>query len=140
MLWGVFYMIILLAEKQLLGKWIAKLPKWLSWIYMFIIVNFGWLLFRVNTLDDLGYVLNSFFHPSGTTADFLASNFSIMPYVNFMIIGLIFMFPVGKRSSGWLLKKKCGRLVLDLILIVLFVIGVCALVNSSYNPFIYFRF
>ena len=139
-LWGVFYMIILLAEKQFLGKWIAKLPKWLSWIYMFIIVNFGWLLFRVNTLDDLGYVLNSFFHPSGATADFLAHNFSIVPYVNFMIIGLIFMFPVGKKISGWLLKRKYGRLVLDLVLIVLFMIGICALVNSSYNPFIYFRF
>lgn len=139
-LWGVFYMIILLAEKQFLGKWIAKLPKWLSWIYMFIIVNFGWLLFRVNTLDDLGYVLNSFFHPSGATADFLAHNFSIVPYVNFMIIGLIFMFPIGKKFSGWLLKKKCGRFALDLILIVLFMIGICALVNSSYNPFIYFRF
>ena len=133
-------MIILLAEKQFLSKLIAKLPKWLAWIYMFIIVNFGWLLFRVNTLDDLGYVLNSFFHPSGATADFLAHNFSIIPYVNFMIIGLIFMFPVGKKFSGWLLKKKCGRLVLDLILIVLFMIGICALVNSSYNPFIYFRF
>ena len=139
-LWGVFYMIILLAEKQFLGKWIAKLPKWLSWIYMFIIVNFGWLLFRVNTLDDLGYVLNSFFHPSGATADFLAHNFSIVPYVNFMIIGLIFMFPVGKKFGWWLLKKKYGRFVLDLILIVLFMIGICALVNSSYNPFIYFRF
>ena len=107
---------------------------------MFVVVNFGWLLFRVNSLGDLGYVVNEFFHPGASTADFLAHNFSIVPYVNFMIIGLIFMFPVGKKISKWLLKFKFGRLVLDLILILLFVIGICALVNSSYNPFIYFRF
>ena len=139
-LWGVFYMVILLCEKQFLGKWLEKLPKFLAWILMFAVVNFGWLLFRVNSLGDLGYVANAFFHPGASTADFLAHNFSIIPYVNFMIIGLIFMFPVGKRFKKWLLKFKFGRLVLDLILILLFVLGICALVNSSYNPFIYFRF
>ena len=139
-LWGVFYMVILLCEKQFLGKWLEKLPKFLAWILMFAVVNFGWLLFRVNSLGDLGHVVNTFFHPEGSTADFLAHNFSIIPYVNFMIIGLIFMFPVGKRFKKWLLKFKFGRLVLDLILILLFVLGICALVNSSYNPFIYFRF
>lgn len=139
-LWGVFYMVILLCEKQFLGKWLEKLPKFLAWILMFAVVNFGWLLFRANSLGDLGHVVNTFFHPEGSTADFLAHNFSIIPYVNFMIIGLIFMFPVGKRFKKWLLKFKFGRLVLDLILIFLFVLGICALVNSSYNPFIYFRF
>lgn len=139
-LWGLFYAVILLAEKQFLGKWIKKLPKWVAWVLMFAVVNFGWLLFRVNSLGDLGYVVNEFFHPGASTADFLAHNFSIIPYVNFMVIGLIFMFPVGKRIKEWLLKFKFGRFVLDLILILLFVIGICALVNSSYNPFIYFRF
>lgn len=139
-LWGVFYMIILLAEKQFLGKLLAKMPKFITWIYTFIIVNIGWLLFRVNTLDDLGYTVNAFFHPSASAGDFLAQNYSIVPYINFMIIGLIFMFPIEKKISKWILKKKFGRFILDLILIVLFMIGIFALVNSSYNPFIYFRF
>ena len=139
-LWGVFFMIILLIEKEFLHKLLEKLPKIVNWIYMFVIVNFGWLLFRANTMDDLGHVINSFFHPEASTVDFLAHNFSIIPYVNFMIIGLIFMFPVGKKISAKLLSYKYGRFVLDLILLALFGLGICALVNSSYNPFIYFRF
>lgn len=139
-LWGVFFMIILLIEKEFLHKLLEKLPKIVNWIYMFIIVNFGWLLFRANTMDDLGHVINSFFHPEASTVDFLAHNFSIIPYVNFMIIGLIFMFPVGKKISAKLLSYKYGRFILDLILLALFGLGICALVNSSYNPFIYFRF
>ena len=138
--WGIFFMIILLLEKQFLHKLLEKLPKIISWIYMFIVVNMGWLLFRSNSLDDLGNIINSFFHPRASTADFLAHNFSIIPYVNFIIIGLIFMFPIGKKFSGKLLSWKCGRLILDLILLALFGLGICALVNSSYNPFIYFRF
>lgn len=139
-LWGVYYMVILLIEKQFIGKLLAKIPKVFSWIYMFVIVNIGWLLFRVNSLSDLGRVVKAFFRPDGSTVDFVAYNFSVIPYVNIMIIGLVFMFPLGKKIKGWLLKKKFGRFVLDLILILLFVIGICALVNSSYNPFIYFRF
>ena len=139
-LWGVFYMIILLAEKQFLGKLLAKIPKFFTWVSTFIVVNIGWLLFRVNTLDDLGHIINSFFHPEGSTVNFLAHNFSIISYTIFMIAGLVFMFPVAKKIKESLLKKKFGRLVLDLIILTLFCISICALVNSSYNPFIYFRF
>ena len=139
-LWGVFFMIILLIEKEFLHKLLEKLPKIVNWIYMFAIVNFGWLLFRANTMDDLGNLINSIFHPQASTADFLAHNFSIIPYINFMLLGLIFMFPVGKKISAKLLSWKYGRFILDLILLGLFTIGICALVNSSYNPFIYFRF
>lgn len=139
-LWGVFYAIILLIEKQFLSKLLSKIPKFITWFYTFIIVNLGWLLFRVNTMSDLGRVLNAFFHPEGSTVDFLAQNSSIIPYINFMIIGLIFMFPLGKKIKNWLAKKKFGRLILDLILIALLIVSICSLVNSSYNPFIYFRF
>ena len=139
-LWGIFYAIILLIEKQFLGKLLSKIPKCITWFYTFTIVNLGWLLFRVNTMGDLGRVLNAFFHPEGSTVDFLAQNSSIIPYINFIIIGLIFMFPLGKKIKNWLAKKKFGRLILDLILIALLAVSICSLVNSSYNPFIYFRF
>ncbi|MBR3368440.1 MBOAT family protein [Candidatus Saccharibacteria bacterium] len=139
-LWGVFNMVILLIEKQFLGKILAKIPKIFTWISTFIIVNIGWLLFRVNTMDDLGLIVKSFFHPEASTADFLAHNFSIVSYFLFMILGLIFMFPVWKKMTGKLLKWKFGRFILDIILLALFCVAICALVNSSYNPFIYFRF
>lgn len=139
-LWGIFYMVILLAEKQFLNKLLTKIPKLLTWFYTFVIVNLGWLLFRVNTLDDLGHITNAFFHPEISTANFLTNNFSLVPYFNFVIIGLIFMFPISKKISKKLLSKKHGRLTLDLILFILFILGICALISSSYNPFIYFRF
>ena len=139
-LWGLFYAIILLTEKQFLGKILEKIPKLLRWIYMFVIVNIGWLLFRVNSLSDLKSIIHSFFEPNISLVDFLSNNFAIIPYFWFMIIGLIFMFPLKDKIKKRAMKYSCGRLLLDCVLIILFIIGVIALISNSYNPFIYFRF
>ena len=139
-LWGLFYAIILLIEKQGLGKLLAKIPRFFTWVYTFLIVNLGWLLFRVNNLGDLKYIVNSFFHPQTGFSNFLSNNFSLVPSFSFMIIGLIFMFPIGKIVATKMTKKPMTQLIFDVALIVLFVFGIFALISSSYNPFIYFRF
>ena len=139
-LWGVFYAIILLTEKQFLHKYIEKLPRFLAWLLMFTVVNIGWLIFRVENMGDLRLIITSFFSPTGTLSDFISNNFSIVPYYIFVIIGLIFMFPISKKIVSKLLSYRYGRLALDIILCLLFVLCIFALINSSYNPFIYFRF
>ena len=139
-LWGVFYAIILLTEKQFIHKYIEKLPRFLAWLLMFAVVNIGWLIFRVENMGDLRLIITSFFSPTGTLSDFISNNFSIVPYYIFVIIGLIFMFPISKKIVSKLLSYRYGRLALDIILCLLFVLCIFALINSSYNPFIYFRF
>ena len=139
-LWGLFYAVILLTEKQFLRKFLNKLPKLLSWVYMFIIVNIGWLLFRVNSLEDLKLVVSNFFRPSGSLAEFLSSNFAVVPYFTFIIIGVILMFPWVRNWAKKVTQKTRGRILVDAVMLILFVVGICALVSSSYNPFIYFRF
>ena len=139
-LWGVFYAIILLTEKQFIHKYIEKLPRFFAWLLMFAVVNIGWLIFRVENMGDLRLIITSFFSPTGTLSDFISNNFSIVPYYIFVIIGLIFMFPISKKIVSKLLSYRYGRLALDIILCLLFVLCIFALINSSYNPFIYFRF
>ena len=139
-LWGLFYAIILLIEKQFLGKYLAKLPRVLTWILTFAVVNLGWLLFRVNSLGDLKYILSSWIHPQGSLVEFLSNHFSIMSSAIFVLIGLIFMFPIGKKLAKRMRKKPLGVLMIDLALIIVLVIGILTLVSSAYNPFIYFRF
>ena len=139
-LWGLFYAVILLIEKKFTFKLLEKIPKFFSWLITFIIANLGWLLFRVNDLSDLGVILNSFIHPTGSFTDFLSNNFSIVPYFVFIIIGLIFMFPIAKTLTKKAENSSTIRILLDIILIILFVVAIFSLINSSYNPFIYFRF
>lgn len=139
-LWGLFYAVILLVEKQFLGKYLAKLPRLLTWMLTFAVVNLGWLLFRVNSLSDLGYIVKSWISPQGSLADFLSSNFAIMSSFTFIMIGLIGMSQIVKRLADGVSFRPVGRLVVDTMLIVVLIVGVMALVSSAYNPFIYFRF
>lgn len=139
-LWGLFYAVILLVEKMWTGKIMEKLPKALSWVITFVIVNFGWLLFRVNSLGDLGYVLKSFVNPVGDTAGFISNNFSIVYHFIFIIIGLILMFPVWEKFKAFMARRPATRIFYDVLIIGLFALGVASLISSSYNPFIYFRF
>ena len=137
-MWGLFYAVILLAEKLFLNKWTEKLPIILRWFLTFAVVNVAWILFRVENGVDLVAIFNNIFTFSGLgLREFLPANFSIVYYFVFMIIGFIFMFP-------WknLIKKEHPRLALlgDIILILLFILGILSLINNSYNPFIYFRF
>lgn len=139
-LWGLFYAVILLLEKQFFGKILARVPKFVAWIYTFTTVNIGWLLFRVNSLSDLKSVLYSFVHPAISLPDLISNNFSAAPYFWFMVIGLIFMFPIKNRIVQFFRKFWFGDILLDLVILTLFVIGIFALISNSYNPFIYFRF
>ncbi len=139
-LWGLFYAVILLAEKQFLGKYLKKLPRVIAWFLTFIVVNIGWLLFRVNGLGDLGAVLNSIVSPQVSLGDFLGNNYWIVPYFIFMAVGFALMFPLFRKLARRFRKRKIGVVLIDFGLVALFIVGICALISSSYNPFIYFRF
>ncbi len=139
-IWGLYYAVILLVEKQWLSKVLEKIPKVVSWVYMFVIVNFGWLLFRVNGLGDLKVCIKNFFSPSGNLNEFLSNNFSIVHYFMFILIGLIFMFPIRRKIQSSIRGHSIMQFGVDLLLVMLFVVGIFSLISASYNPFIYFRF
>ncbi len=139
-LWGMFYAAVLLFEKLFFHKLLDKLPKIFGWLYAFLIVNFGWLLFRLDKISSIKYVIRSFIHPQIGLKDFMANNFQLVYYTIFMLIGLIFMFPITKLISKKLSKYSAYNFIADFLLIIIFIIGICALINNSYNPFIYFRF
>lgn len=139
-LWGLYFAAILLFEKLWFHKVLEKLPKVVRWVYMFAVVNLGWLFFRVETLSGIKAFLKSVRYPIGGATTFLAHHFSLVHYAIFLVLGLIFMFPVGKRLGKMMERSPVLMVVRDIILVVLLVLGICALIDNSYNPFIYFRF
>ncbi|MDO4746780.1 MAG: MBOAT family O-acyltransferase [Candidatus Saccharibacteria bacterium] len=139
-IWGLYYAVVLWLEKMWFGKMLKKLPSIVGWVYMFIIVNFGWLLFRLESVSDLRIVLQSLVSPSGDFVGFLSNNFSIVYHLIFMIIGFIFIFPIRRKMQGFANKHTLVAALSDIMIIVFFVVSIFSLINSSYNPFIYFRF
>ncbi len=141
LLWGLFYGLILLLEKEFLHKLLDKLPKFINWLYAFIIINIGWLIFRVENLHTLKSIFkNIFTFKWGGFTSFLTNNFNLISYIPFIIIGLIFSFPIFNKLNEKYKDNIIYGIITDIILIGLLLLSISFLINNSYNPFIYFRF
>lgn len=136
-LWGLYYGIILIAEKLWLENRMRKWPGILCHFYTLLIVMLGWVIFEFSSLSDGLDFMRSLF--SVATPGKAMSVHGFLPLV---FIGMIAATPFPQRLSAALMKKS-PRAYLTLTTIcyaVLIILSTSCLVGSTYNPFLYFRF
>lgn len=61
LLWGVYFGIVILVEQLFLSTILEKIPKFFQRLYTFFIVIFGWIIFQMDTLEQILTYLNSLF-------------------------------------------------------------------------------
>ncbi len=141
-LWGAYYGILLVIEKNC-WNWMQRLPSWIRHLYTMFAVVFGWSLFSWQDMSDsAGYMKAMCFHGQAGLMD--RQTF----YLLLSNAGLFLIAAIGATSfARRLLLEKClpqGAAKRDVAgmayVVVLFVACLALLVNSSYNPFLYFRF
>ena len=132
--WGLYYFVLLTVEKLFLYDRLQRGRVWPHLYALFFIV-LGWGLFAVDT--DMGDIVTFFsrlFWPQGgVSAVYFARNYGVA-----LAIGCLCSTPLPRRFYGWVCKKS--QLLRILVLGVVFFLSVAYLVDSTYNPFIYFRF
>jgi len=135
-LWGVYYGVILLIEKFVLGKLLKRLPSVLQWLITMLVVTVGWVLFNLTDFASLKNALVMMFslHPTRWAAMF-ARNTSIDLAVLFIPLGMLFSFPIFNK-----LRLSERKWILNIICLGLLVLCIAMLISNTYNPFIYFRF
>ena len=141
-LWGLYYFILLYLEKTILKEPLKKLPNAVKYILTFIIVNIGWLLFRVNDLADAGTVLKGIVTNQGEIGltGLCNENPAVIFALIFCIVAPLFMTDLGHKIHQRYEKQVWYQLIRKGTLLGIFVICIMFLVSSTYNPFIYFRF
>jgi len=140
-IWGIYFAVILLIEKLFLQKILDKLPKVIRWIYSFILINIGWIIFRAENMDLLIYIFkNIIIFDINNLYDFLSKNYHLVNYLIFIILGFILSFPVYLKINIKLKNNKMYLFFKDIILMFILIFCICMLISNSYNPFIYFRF
>lgn len=136
-LWGLYFWLLLTAEKSFLLKLLDKAPKALPHVYSLLAILFGWWIFISCDLDSpLGYLKSMFTGPltSGTvTYDLVRSIF-------FIIILAVASTPLPKRIYEKLSCTGAGKIIFSLSCPAGLLLCTAYLVDSSYNPFLYFRF
>lgn len=132
MLWGLYYFVFLVIEKAFLLDKLNK-SKILSRIYTLLVVLVGWALFYITDLGSLWAFLGKMFTISGgVPATYFFKNYRIS-----ILIGILCSTPLTTKFYD---KFKDKNRVMIPVLLVIFVLSVAYLVDSTYNPFIYFRF
>lgn len=133
--WGAYQAFFMIVENIFLLKLLDKLPRALRVSYSLFIVTIGWVMFRSNNLNhayDYISKMLSVNHQLFTPNSFnLLSNKSIVSF----LVAFIFISPVSGKIG-----KILNRHLKSLILILLFISSLIMLINSTYSPFIYFRF
>lgn len=132
--WGLYYGILLLAEKFVWGKALSKMPKIIQHIYALFIVVIGWIFFASPSFTHaFDYIKHMFIFTDGSCA-------SLAGWTITFIIGIISCTPLFAAMWGTV-KIKHRLTVLETALCLAgLILCVASLVTETYNPFLYFRF
>lgn len=144
-LWGIYYGILLLIEKFVLGKYLKKLPGVFQHIYCMFFVMLGWNLF---VFDDMSAGISFARALFGTYgAGFCSRETLYLLYNNAVLLVLLILgsTQLPARAGNWICAKLRGKetlltIVKNVFYVVIFLLSVAWLVDASYNPFLYFRF
>ncbi len=139
-LWGLYYLIFLILEKYVFKNILEKIPNVLRHILTLLIILIGWMLFRLEDLSIFKEVIIAMFNFNFTTLALSEARIYLETYYLYFILAVIFSTPIYYVICEKFKKYKLFEILKYIGLIVLFIITIMFLAQSSYNPFIYFRF
>lgn len=129
-LWGLYFFILVYIEGRFLKNFLDK-HKIFSHIYTIFFLLIGWCIFAIDKINLLILYLKNMFT--------LSYSSEWIYYIrNYFLVILICVI----SSTPLILKiyNKINKNIKSIILLVLFILSIAYLVDSTYNPFLYFRF
>lgn len=143
-LWGIYYFVFLAIEKLFLKRVLERIPNVFGHIYTIMIVLGGWVLFRAETLAECKVFLKNMAIIQFSSNGWDKILIYLSKYGMQFLLALIFCIPIYRIVREKLIEKHSSHLVIQalhyMLLLCIFFISVAHLVNTTYNPFIYFRF
>lgn len=140
-LWGAWFGVLIIAEHMGMGKLLEKLPSALSWLYTMLAVVLGWVLFDTDSISSAFRFIGAMFGAGGSFAS--GASWSLLAQAAVSLAICIF-FSSGaaknyiKRIGGQ--DSKVILVIKPVITAALLIASTAYLVNSTYNPFLYFNF
>ena len=142
-LWGLLFAVILVLEKQWIGKLLEK-HSIISHFYVIGVLIISFVIFNATDLQNLRDTLLVLF--TGNGLPFVSHEFLyyFKSYGVLLFVGILGATPLCKEIYSNLESKEKGNhtftILEPLVLLILACIVTAYLINDSYNPFLYFRF
>ncbi|MBP5272214.1 MAG: MBOAT family protein, partial [Clostridia bacterium] len=146
--WGLYYFVLILCEKLFLGKALEKVPAFVGHVYALLFVILGWGLFYFDDMSRLRQFFAVLFG-FGEAGAAVSTDLSVLlNHAVFFLFCIVASLPVSKvirekyiafgRTSAE--HARAADIGLVVFAVVLLFLDTAAIVGSTYNPFLYFRF
>lgn len=143
--WGLWHFTFQMAER-FFGYAKDNPHKGWMWLYTMLEVTLGWVMFRGRDLYQTNVYFQNLFGLSGNSLWNDMTGFLLREYGVFLVLGIIFSFPLAKKCNELLSAPKVNLVgkgitaFYPVAMLALFVLCVSYLARGGYNPFIYFNF
>ena len=142
-LWGAFHGFFLILDRLFFEKFLVRIGKFFSILITFIIVMFGWVIFRLENIVDIKTYFEQMFNFNSSLSIDAIPAFGLIGSLA-ILFSFIAAFKWGRKLQAFIYNTEVYaikyHLLLTIISLVLLVLSVSAVNSSGFNPFIYFRF
>ena len=143
-IWGLYFFVFLVMEKFFLQKLLNKLPKFVSHIYVTVVIAISFVIFSgagfKGMIADLGAMCGA----QGLVVWSQETTYHLTGYAIALAVALFGATPVLKNLFAKLHNNEKTCRVLNVLQpifhIVLLLIVTAYFVDGSFSPFLYFRF
>lgn len=144
-LWGLYFGVLLVIEKEFRRTDIyRKIPPYvrniLGWMWMFFLVMAGFVLFRSENLIQAASGIKGLFGVAVSAGVTPMSLYYLRNFCGILLLSIIFMTPVTRMAEERFGKKVWFQALEGVCSLALLLLSVSFVIDSSFQPFLYFRF
>ena len=141
--WGLFFGLLLMAEKLWLGKHL-KGHSVLSHLYVLLAVVISFVIFDAASLSEAGHSIAALFGLGGYPLFSAEAVYYLKSYALLLLVAAVGATPAMARLCGRIGGNERGRRALNALEpaaeLLLLLAATGYMVDGSFNPFLYFRF
>lgn len=143
-IWGLYFGVIIVMEKLFLKEYLDKMPSFFCHIYVLFLVIISFVLFSIESMTGILNHLKGMFGLLDLPLYDAESLYYLKSYAITVIIAIVGTTPlvkniINKKRNSKIIGRAIGILE-PVCYIALLMIITGYLVDSSFNPFLYFRF
>ena len=141
--WGLFFGLLLMAEKLWLGKHLQG-HSVLSHLYVLLAVVISFVIFDAASLSEAGHSIAALFGLGGYPLFSAEAVYYLKSYALLLLAAAVGATPAMARLCGRIGGNERGRRALNALEpaaeLLLLLAATGYMVDGSFNPFLYFRF
>ena len=143
--WGLYFGVLLIAEKLFLLRFLEKLPAFFQHVYTMLLVMLGWAIFSFDSLGSGLSYIRALFGGYGQPVWDGGGLYLLYTNIALLLIAAVGSTPLPQklwhRVEGRLSAHPIPLGAMETCLVAVgMVLSIAFLVDASYNPFLYFRF